>query len=221
MRHADLGIDDLEVSEDKHKHFTITQPAADHLESVTGTLTAGPVISGTSSFVAGTPLGFTSGLTFPPLYTIKSVRQSPSGEAIQFNFLEAESHGTQRFFALAGPLLDALDQGGLLVIDELGCSMHPTLTRKLIELFQTRDANQRGAQLVFSTQDSTLLDLELFRRDQLWIVEKDAAGASQLASLYDFEEKPRNNEALQRRYLAGRYGGVPVFGPTFEDLELK
>ena len=52
-------------------------------------------------------------------------------------------------------------------------------------------------------------------------MEKDRAGASRLSSLYDFDDKPRNNEALQRRYLAGRYGGVPVFGPTFEDLELK
>jgi AAA15 family ATPase/GTPase len=140
---------------------------------------------------------------------------------IRFNFLEAESNGTQRFFALAGPWLDALDQGALLVLDELDCSMHPSLTRKLVELFQTREANPHGAQLVFSTHDSTLMDLELFRRDQIWIVEKGRTGASRLSSLYDFEEKPRNNEALQRRYLAGRYGGVPVFGPTFEDLELK
>ncbi len=65
------------------------------------------------------------------------------------------------------------------------------------------------------------MDRELFRRDQIWIAEKDRAGASRLMSLYDFDEKPRNNEALQRRYLGGRYGGVPVFGPTFEDLELK
>jgi AAA15 family ATPase/GTPase len=156
-----------------------------------------------------------------PVYTIRSIHRSPGGEVVRFNFLEAESNGTQRFFALAGPWLDALDQGALLVIDELDCSMHPTLTWKLVELFQTRDANPNGAQLVFSTHDSTLMDLELFRRDQIWIVEKGRAGASRLSSLYDFEEKPRNNEALQQRYLAGRYGGVPVFGPTFEDLELK
>jgi hypothetical protein len=65
------------------------------------------------------------------------------------------------------------------------------------------------------------MDLELFRRDQIWIVDKDRSGASRLSSIYDFDEKPRNNESLQRRYLAGRYGGVPVLGPTFEDLELK
>jgi AAA15 family ATPase/GTPase len=176
IRHADLGISGLEVSEGNHKYA---------------------------------------------LHTIQSVHQSLGGEVVRFNFQEAESNGTQRFFALAGLWLEALDRGGLLVVDELDCSMHPSLTRKLVELFQTRDANPHGAQLVFSTHNSTLLDLELFRRDQIWIVEKDRAGASRLSSLYDFEERPRNNEALQRRYLAGHYGGVPVFGPTFEDLELK
>jgi AAA15 family ATPase/GTPase len=197
IRHADLGISDLEVSQGKLRCYSMTLAESDPPTVAPGTLQVHTV------------------------HTIRSVHRSPRGEAVRFNFLEAESNGTQRFFALAGLWLDTLDQGALLVIDELGCSMHPTLTRKLIELFQTRDANPNGAQLVFSTQDSTLMDLELFRRDQIWIVKKDRAGTSCLSSLYDFEEKPRNNEALQRRYLAGHYGGVPVFGPTFEDLELK
>ncbi len=158
--------------------------------------------------------------TEQPGQLVQAVHQSPDGDSMAFNFLEAESLGTQRFFALAGLWLDALDQGTLLLIDELDCSMHPSLTRRLVELFQSRDANTHGAQLVFSTHDSALMDLELFRRDQIWLVEKDRAQASRLGSLYDFQEKPRNNEAVQRRYLAGHYGGVPVFGPTFEDLEL-
>jgi AAA15 family ATPase/GTPase len=192
IRHADLGISDLEVTEEQHRF------------NFSATFTAGRLSRQRT-----------------PLHAIRSIHRSPDGEAVRFNFLEAESNGTQRFFALVGPWLDALDQGALLVIDELDCSMHPTLTRKLVELFQTQGANPHGAQLIFSTQDSTLMDLELLRRDQIWIVEKDRAGASRLSSLYDFEEKPRNNEAVQRRYLAGHYGGVPVFGPTFEDLELK
>jgi hypothetical protein len=194
LRHADLGISDLEISEEQRP-----ARAGDVTSSIT--LRAGTVY-----------------VTTP---AIQSIHRAPGGEAVRFNFLEAESNGTQRFFALAGPWLDALDQGALLVIDELDCSMHPALTWKLVELFQTPDANPNGAQLVFSTHDSTLMDLELFRRDQVWIVEKDRTGASRLSSLYDFEEKPRADEAVQRRYLAGRYGGVPVFGPTFEDLELK
>jgi predicted ATPase len=232
IRHADLGISDLEVSEDQRGYYAPTllpeSMVVGNVPVSSTTETLGPVRSGSvmvgiippllPETVSGGPIR-----TFhlPPAYTLRSIHRSPGGDPVAFNFLEAESHGTQRFFALAGLWLDALDQGGLLVIDELDCSMHPTLTRKLVELFQTREANSKGAQLVFSTQDSTLMDLELLRRDQIWIVEKDRAGASRLSSLYDFEEKPRNNEAVQQRYLAGRYGGVPVFGPTFEDLELK
>jgi uncharacterized protein len=231
IRHADLGISDLEVSEDQHWFSSGILPTSIVMGDVplsSGNVSASTV--GTGMVIPGFTGPLTSGTVFtypstafslPTTRLIRSIHRSPSGEAVQFDFLEAESNGTQRFFALAGPWLDALEQGALLVIDELDCSMHSLLTRKLIELFQSRDANPKGAQLVFSTQDTVLMDLEMFRRDQLWIVEKDRAGASRLSSVYDFEEKPRNNEALQRRYLAGRYGGVPVFGPTFEDLELK
>jgi hypothetical protein len=238
IRHADLGISDLEVSEDQRGYYPVTVPISGSLGPMptsTVNVSSWPVFSGGGGMVVpggsnsgsaiitsgGMPTGFISAQFFPTGAAIRSVHRTPGGEVVRFDFLEAESNGTQRFFALVAPWLDALDQGGLLEIDELDCSMHPTLTRKLIELFQSRDANRNGAQLVFTTHDSTLMDLELFRRDQIWIVEKHRTGASQLSSLYDFEEKPRNNEALQRRYLAGRYGGVPVFGPTFEDLELK
>jgi AAA15 family ATPase/GTPase len=204
IRHADLGISNLELSNGQR------------LDDTSGTVPPGATIEDHIDFTKGT----VSTVVWAP-HTIHSIHRSPDGKAVRFNFLEAESNGTQRFLALAGPWLDALDQGALLVIDELDCSMHPLLTRKLVELFQTSDANPQGAQLVFSTQDNVLMDLEMFRRDQIWIVEKDRAGASRLSSLYEFAEKPRNNEALRGRYLAGRYGGVPVFGPTFEDLELK
>jgi AAA15 family ATPase/GTPase len=225
IRHADLGISDLEVSDEYPGlgKFVFTDPVSGGVNATIAgvVLGTGPSFAVTNTgLVVNTlqPIGGFLSLTAP---TIRSIHKSSTGEAIQLNFLEAESNGTQRFFALAGPWLDALDQGALLVIDELDCSMHPALTGKLVELFQTADANPHGAQLVFSTHDSTFMDLELFRRDQIWIVEKDSAGASGLSSLYDFEEKPRNNEAVQQRYLAGRYGGVPIFGPTFEDLELK
>jgi hypothetical protein len=229
IRHADLGINDLEVSEDHpvYSFGSIPVPSGkmSPLSSVTTqsgmNITSGQLSSGTALYDVPLHVPIVSPWMFSMGPSIRSLHRSPAGEVVPFDFLEAESNGTQRFFALAGLWLDGLDQGELLVIDELDCSMHPTLTRKLLELFQTGDANPKGAQLIFSTQDSTLMDRELFRRDQLWIVEKDRQGASRLSSLYDIDEKPRNNEALQRRYLAGHYGGVPVFGPTFEDLELK
>ena len=139
---------------------------------------------------------------------------------IEFDMQHDESNGTQRFFALAGPLLDALDKGALVVVDEIDCSMHPLLTRKLIELFQSPNVNTKGAQLLFTTHDSSLMSPALFRRDQVWLTEKGQDGASSLLSLYDFR-KPRSTESFSKNYLAGRYGGVPDFGPTFEDLEIQ
>lgn len=155
---------------------------------------------------------------------IRSLHNVRGGDAdIEFDFEDAESNGTKRLFALAGPLLDALDKGATVVVDELDCSMHPLLVRKLIELFQDPEINDKGAQLIFTTHDSSLMDQTLFRRDQIWFTEKNAGGATELFSLYDFktdEGRPRVNEAFERRYLAGRYGAVPQFGPALEDAEL-
>lgn len=151
----------------------------------------------------------------PAIRTAHRVRDTDA--AVEFN-MEDESNGTQRFFALAGPVVDALEKGALLVVDELDCSMHPLLARKLLELFQSESWNPKGAQLIFTTHDTSLMQPALFRRDQVWLVGKDTSGASRLRSLYDYR-KPRSTESFQRNYLAGRYGALPSFGPTFEDLE--
>ena len=147
----------------------------------------------------------------------------PSGQPVQFSLEEDESNGTQRFFALAGPIIDALDNGLVLVIDELDCSMHPNLTRKIIDLFNSSELNAKGAQLIFVTHDSSLMDASLFRRDQIWLTEKRQDGSTDLFSLYDIDPKkrPRNVESLERNYLSGRYGGVPKFGPVLEDLDVR
>jgi hypothetical protein len=148
-------------------------------------------------------------------------RLGDTGQMVRFDMQEDESNGTQRFFALAGPLLEAMDQGTLIVVDEIDCSMHPLLTWKLVEYFQDSKINTKGAQIVFTTHDANLMSPYLLRRDQIWIVEKNREGATELCSLYDFnkKERPRGGESYMRNYLAGRYGGVPDFGPTFEDLE--
>lgn len=117
-----------------------------------------------------------------------------------------ESLGTQRLFALAGPILDILEKGRTLVYDELDSSLHTLLARKLVELFHS-EANRLGAQLIFTTHDTTLLQNDLMRRDQVWFVEKDRQQASNLYPLTDFS--PRKKEDLERGYLIGRYGAVP------------
>ena len=128
------------------------------------------------------------------------------GRAV-FDLLD-ESNGTRNLLFLTGPILDILKKGLTLVIDELDTSLHTLLVRELVRLLHRPEVNTGGAQLIFTTHDTSLLDApDLFRRDQVWFVEKDRDQASALVALSEFS--PRKNEALERGYLMGRYGGVP------------
>lgn len=137
-----------------------------------------------------------------------TIHRSSDGEQFVLE-LEEESAGTQRLFALAGPIYDALRHGRCLWVDELDTAMHHWLVRTLIKLFQDPKTNPRGAQFLFTTHDAAVMDPTLLRRDQIWIVEKDAAQGSQLYSLVDIEDKPRKGQPLFKSFLSGRYGGVP------------
>lgn len=123
--------------------------------------------------------------------------------------LEDESSGTRNLLFLAAPILDILKKGSILLVDELDTSLHTLLVRELVRLFNTPQTNTGNAQLIFTTHDTSLLDAEgLFRRDQIWFMEKGADQASSLVALSEYS--PRKNEALERGYLMGRYGGIPL-----------
>jgi AAA15 family ATPase/GTPase len=124
--------------------------------------------------------------------------------------LEAESDGTKKLFAYAAPWLDVLNNGRILVIDELNNSFHSHLVRFLLKLINDSNTNKANGQLIFSTHDTSILDAKLLRRDQIWFIEKDQDKASQLYPLTDFH--PRKNEALEKGYLQGRYGALPYIG---------
>lgn len=141
-----------------------------------------------------------------------------TGEAVRLS-PDDEAAGTLRLLALSGPWWYTLQHGYTLVVDELDCSLHPHLVRKLVQVFQSPAHNRSGAQLIFVTHDSTLMDRSLVRRDQIWLVEKERNGASRMFSLWDVRETPRKTEAIQRGYLGGRYGGVPSFGATLEEVD--
>ncbi len=131
----------------------------------------------------------------------------PTGKDIHFSPLE-ESDGTRRFFELAGPWLLAIIEGMTLLVDEIEASLHPHLVQQLIKFIQNTKISESGAQLVFATHDTTLLDPELFRRDQIWFTEKDEHSSTRLSPLSDY--KPRKGEAMQKGYLSGRYGAIPI-----------
>ena len=128
------------------------------------------------------------------------------GTSERFEF-EEESEGTMRLFLLAFYILESLRQGIILIIDELESSLHPKLVRFIIGLFNSSE-NKNGAQLIFSTHNTNLLDIkETFRRDQIWFVEKDSSQATVLYPLTDFG--PRKEFSIESGYLTGRYGAIP------------
>lgn len=132
-----------------------------------------------------------------------------AGNEISLSLLE-QSRGTKHLFGLASTLLVALERGSCLVLDELEASIHPHLAHFVVDLFKNADTNPNGAQLIFSTHDTNLLDPTLLHRDQVWFVEKDDAGASHLYPLTDFD--PVEGENIERGYLRGRFGAIPALG---------
>lgn len=134
--------------------------------------------------------------------------------------IEEESDGMQKFYALLGPLLESIEYGYTIFEDGLELNMHPLLTRKLIEFIRDLEGvDNKCAQLIFTTHDTTLLDPELFGRDQVWFTEKDKQGATQLYSLADYKDV-RKGEPMQKRYLAGRYGAIAIL-QSFDLAYLK
>ncbi len=128
------------------------------------------------------------------------------GDSVYFD-QRYESLGTQMLFGCIGPLLDALENGKILVLDDIDSYLHPMVTRFIVGLFHDPVMSKSDAQLWITTHDTSLLDTDVMRRDQFWFVDKTADQASVLVPLTDFS--PRKNEALERGYLRGRYGGVP------------
>ncbi len=128
--------------------------------------------------------------------------------------LKEESRGTRRVFEIARPILVAVQEGGLLLVDELEASLHPLLAQRLVQLFNDPKTNPKNAQLIFTTHDTNLLSSTLgepaLRRDQIWLTEKDQEGATVLYPMTDY--KPRKAESLERGYLLGRYGAIPFLG---------
>ncbi|MBK8052801.1 MAG: ATP-binding protein [Saprospiraceae bacterium] len=138
-----------------------------------------------------------------------------SGE-IEFDMRSQESAGTNKVFNISGPIFDVLHNGGVLVIDELDSSLHPLMTLAITRLFNSEKDNSKNAQLIFTTHDTNLFSYGKYRRDQIYFVEKDKYGASDLYSLVEYREedgnKVRKDRSFESDYIQGRYGAIPYIG---------
>lgn len=134
------------------------------------------------------------------------------------DFFAEESEGTQQFFALVAPLIDTLNHGKVLFIDEIDASLHPQLCKYIVTVFNSKKGNPKNAQLVFTTHDISLLDVGLLRRDQVYFTEKNKFGATKLFSLSDISERKGLNFA--KRYMEGRYDALPYLS-DYQELEFS
>jgi len=141
------------------------------------------------------------------IFEIKTIHTGAQNQRIEFEFDE-ESDGTQKLFSFAGPWLNVLETGRVLFIDELHDNLHPKLVRFLVDLFQNPKTNTKNAQLIFTTHETSILNQDVFRRDQIWFCEKDKTQATSLYPLTDFSPR-KGRENLEDAYLAGRYGALP------------
>ena len=184
----DVGIDDLQVTS---QPFTFRNEIPKELRQALLILNKGE-----------------ERLVLQTIHTIQG-DDGPAGQEI-FELTEDESEGTKKLVNLAGPLVDTLQKGKVLWVDELDARMHPLMTRQLISLFNNKQSNPHGAQLIFTTHDVNLLDNTLFRRDQIWFIEKDQQQASRLYSLAEFTV--RNDKDYERGYIEGLFGAIPYLG---------
>jgi AAA15 family ATPase/GTPase len=148
----------------------------------------------------------------PDFISIKTFHNRTNNDgkkvSIPFDFQNGESEGTKRMFALIGPWIDYLRTGRVAFIDELDIKLHPLLIKFLIKMFNDPVQNKNGAQLIFTTHNTGLLDQDLFRRDQIWFTQRNnELGDTELYSLVEFG--PRKDSNLEKGYLSGRYGALP------------
>jgi len=143
---------------------------------------------------------------------ITATHQDIAGKPSLFDFIKHESAGTQRLAGLVGLILYALKTGGVLLVDELECSLHPLLMREIVLLFKKRRHNQNGAQLIVTTHNTDILDDSILRLSEIALVRKTVANGTLVRRLVNAKndgEDIRNVTNFRKRYLSGFYSGVP------------
>ncbi len=193
VKTADIGIEDIAINEEEVPSEIIEKmPLPDEIKD---------------------RMIKNGGVTSISLNTYHKMYDASNKEVgtIQFELDDEESLGTRKFFKMSAPILNTLEEGKILLIDELDASLHPMLTRHLIGLFHDKNINTKNAQLIFATHDTNLLKPQIFRRDQIWFSEKDKYGATTFYALAQLKNV-RKTEDFECQYIQGKYGAIPYLG---------
>jgi uncharacterized protein len=146
---------------------------------------------------------------------LSTLHKNSNGELIEFKFSE-ESKGVQRLFELLPAIYRSVHKGEIFIVDEIETSFHPVLIKEILNLYLDTKPNLSG-QIIFTTHESHLLNLDLFRQDEIWFCEKDPNGSTKLYSLSEF--RPRFDKDIRKGYLEGQFGYIPFLG-DINGLEL-
>nr|WP_296093023.1 ATP-binding protein [uncultured Dorea sp.] len=139
-------------------------------------------------------------------------------DQFEVDLMSEESAGVKRLFQMICPIIDILNQGKILICDELENSLHESVIFQIVQLFQYYKKD-KFAQLIFSTHDTSLLDSDLFRRDQVWFTQLNQDRATDLYSLVEIKNV-RKTENLKKGYVSGKYGAIPMLNRKFfQELE--
>ncbi len=203
MKKLDLGFDEVVVSESPFEETDLPNKLPPHLKQL-----------------------FTTGLEGRIKLSAKTRHDvwDSDGNQVRHHYFDLdsqESAGTNKVFDLLGPVFDTLSKGGILVIDELNAKFHPLITKGLVDLFNSTENNRHNAQLIFATHDTNLLSYGHFRRDQIYFLEKDRSGATDLYSLLEYKEDGetiRKDRPFEKDYIQGKYGAIPYLGNLSEPL---
>ena len=139
-------------------------------------------------------------------YNVFTCHRNGEGAEVELSLRE-ESDGTQAIFGLAGPIFDVLENGNTLFIDELSNSLHPLALKGLVAIFQDPQQNTKGAQLFFTSHETSIISKGFMHKDQIWFIDRPDGFSTQLRPMSDFNV--REVEAFQRSYLGGKFGALP------------
>ena len=154
------------------------------------------------------------------IYRIHFVYEDNQKQKYKLDYYE-QSAGTQKILSMFFPIYNLLNNGGVMIIDELDITLHYSLIKEIIKMFNSVEYNRKNAQLIFTTHNLLLLDFNLFREDQIWFLENnDVSTGTELYSLSDIEGYEKNKYLL-RDYLNGNFGGIPKLEDFGVDLWLE
>lgn len=154
------------------------------------------------------------------IYRIYFVYEDNQKQKYKLDYYE-QSAGTQKILSMFFPIYNLLNNGGVMIIDELDITLHYSLIKEIIKMFNSAEYNRKNAQLIFTTHNLLLLDFNLFREDQIWFLENnDVSTGTELYSLSDIEGYEKNKYLL-RDYLNGNFGGIPKLEDFGVDLWLE